>query len=44
MRNVDAKYDIGTWGFMGLGWWISHLAAVAAVGFVGYYARKLVRR
>lgn len=43
MRNADERHDIGTWAFMGLGWWVSHLAALGAVGYVGYYIRKLVR-
>ncbi len=43
MRNADERYDIGTWAFMGLGWWVSHLAAVAVIGYIGYYLRKMVR-
>lgn len=43
MRNADKRYDIGTWGFTGLGWWISHVAAIAAVGYLGYALRKMVR-
>ena len=43
MRNADDRYDIGTWAFLGRGWWASHLAAIAAIGYIGYYLRKMVR-
>lgn len=43
MRNADDRYDIGTWAFLGLGWWVSHLAAIAAVGYAGYAIREKVR-
>ncbi|MHB9095293.1 MAG: hypothetical protein ACYC21_11515 [Eubacteriales bacterium] len=43
MMNMDERYDIGTWAFLGTGWWVSHLAAIAAVGYLGYYLRKMVR-
>lgn len=43
MRNADKRYNIGTFGLNGLGWWISHLAAIAAVGYAGYYLRKKIQ-
>jgi len=41
--NADEQFDIGTWGLLGWGWWVSHLVAIAAVGYVGYYLGKAVR-
>jgi len=41
--NIDDRYDIGSWAFLGFGWWVSHIAAVLSVGYLGYYLRKMVR-
>lgn len=43
MKNADRRYDIGTWGFLGLGWWVAHAVSIAAVGFAGYILRRKVR-
>lgn len=43
MVNIDDRYDIGSWAFLGFGWWVSHIAAVLSVGYLGYYLRKMVR-
>lgn len=43
MRNADERFDIETWAFLGTGWWASHLAAIAAVGYIGYYLRRRIR-
>ena len=40
-RNIDKRYDLGTWAFLGTGWWVSHVAATAAIGYIGY---KLTNR
>lgn len=39
-KNIDDRYNIGTWAFMGLGWWVAHLVSIAAVGYAGYALRK----
>lgn len=43
MRNADERHNIGTFGLNGLGWWLSHVAAITAVGYLGYALRKKVR-
>lgn len=42
-RDADQRYKIGTWGFLGFGWWVSHIVSIAAVGYVGYLLRKMGR-
>lgn len=43
MKNADKRYDVGTWGFLGTGWWVAHVTALATVGYAGYYLRKLFK-
>lgn len=39
-KNIDNRYKLGTWAFLGTGWWVSHLAATAAIGYAGYKLAK----
>ena len=39
-KNIDDRYNLGTWAFLGSGWWVGHLAATAAVGYLGYKIAK----
>jgi hypothetical protein len=32
----ENRYELGTWGFLQLGWWVLHIVAVVAVFYLGY--------
>lgn len=43
-RDIKTKddYDLGTFSFLKVGWWVLHLIAIAIVFYLGYaYGAKI---
>ena len=36
-EDVRNTMDLGAWGFLRTGWWILHIVAILAVGYIGYW-------
>lgn len=32
----EQHYELGTWGFLRLGWWVLHVVGIVAVFYLGY--------
>lgn len=40
----EQNYDLGTWGFLKLGWWVLHVVALVAVFYLGYLYGDMIFR
>ena len=41
--NTTDGYDLGTFNFLQVGWWILHIVAIAGIFYLGaYYAGKFM--
>jgi hypothetical protein len=36
MDDVKSN-DLGTWGYLGAGWWVLHIVGIALFIYIGYY-------
>lgn len=41
MSDIRDRMDLGTWGFLRAGWWVLHVVAILAVGYVGYWIAQM---
>jgi hypothetical protein len=35
--DVRNTMDLGNWAFLRTGWWVLHIIAILAVGYIGYW-------
>jgi hypothetical protein len=36
-ENIRENIELGTWAFLGTGWWVLHVVGILAVGYIGYW-------